>query len=199
MIVLDVNVLAYLQSLGLLSRLEDVFQLVAGGHVPWEVFKQVKRSGALGDRLDQWIEEGLVEQHNIKLSGPVGKLVAKILKSRDAGLVGKDLADIQCVALARSLQRRGSTAVLTCERGLPRLCDRRGVEHVDLFDILSLLFCNGRLDAEALETKLEPWSKKDAGNGRPADYAGSFRVTFEARYANGGCDTVNRLLAGEID
>lgn len=198
MIVLDVNVLSYLQSLKLLPRLKDVFRLVGGGHVPWEVYKQVKRSGALGDLLDRWIEEGLVVRHNFTLAGPGGRLVDEILRSKDARLVRKDVADVQCVALAKLLREGNNGVVLTCERGLPKLCSRRGVGCVDLFDVLSLMLCHDFFDSSTIESLLGPWSRADAGNGRPNDYTGSFAGTFDARYSDEGCDRVDRIFAIEI-
>jgi hypothetical protein len=196
-IVLDVNVLAYLQSFELLAKLGDVFRLAGGGHVSWQVYMQVKRSGTLGDRLDQWIDEKLVRMHNFKTSDPEGRTVRRILRSKKAGLVRKDVADIQCAALARTLRETHPTSVLTCERGLHKLCKTLNVGWVDLFDVLSLMFCEGITEAAVLEQILQPWSRADAGNGRPPDFAGSFAGTFAARYSGDGCKRVTNLFALE--
>ncbi len=195
MIVLDVNVLAYLQSFGLLAKLRDVFRLVGGGHVSWQVYMQVKRSGSLGDRLEEWIAEELAKLHNFKTTDPEGRMVGKILKSKHAGLVRKDVADVQCVALARALRETGPATVFTCEGGLQKLCARYHIASVDLFDVLSLLVCEGIVDATEIDRKLQPWKKTGAGNGKPPDFAESFESTFHARYSSEGCERIARLFS----
>jgi len=193
-IVLDANVLAYLQSLGLLAGLKNVLVSIGGGHVSWDVYKQVKRSGALGDLLDEWIGERLIELHIFKTSHPEGFLVREIIRSPQAKLVGKNIADIGCVVLATTLGKKAPVVVLTCDRGLQELCKHRKVIAVDIFDVLSLLFCKKIFDASTIEVRLYLWRNVDAGNGKPQDFDGSFQSTFASRYGGEGCQRVFELF-----
>jgi len=184
MIVFDVNVLSYLHGFKLLDKLEKVLGMLGGGRIPWNVYLENKRSGFLGDFIDGLQGDGLVEVDRIKRLSDVGRTVGKIMGSRNSALVGRNVADVQCVALGIHLE---NCVVFTCDVGVQKLCRKRGVPFVDMMDILSLFYCEDIVAKEVLENKLETWLSPDAGHGRPPDFHDSFGRTFRARYGGEGC------------
>lgn len=184
---LDVNGLAYLQSLESLDALPAVLRATGLTHIPWKVFLQLKRSGRLADVIDGWISHGFVAQPvPAKRTDPVGRMIQELLRRDVSRWVSRDIADLECAALASELGATASVQVFTAERGLTRLCEHLRLGTVDVFDVVAMIANLEGWSPDRVDGHLAGWQRKDAGNGRPSDYGGSFEPTFVARYGAEG-------------
>jgi hypothetical protein len=199
-LVLDVNGLPYLKSLAFLDFFPDVLRATGCARIPWKVYLQLKRSGTLADMVDGWIEERLAEKPDPPpRSGPVGLKIQDLLKRRESAWVGRDLADLECAALAATLgdEAGATTQVFTAEHGLTKLCHHLRIETVDVFDVVSLIAQLLGWHSERVSEHLTSWERKDAGNGRPADFDGSFATTHARRYGEDEATSLRRLFGLE--
>lgn len=191
MLVVDVNGLAYLQSLESLDAFPAVLRVTGVAHVPWKVYLQLKRSGRLADVVDGWIAQGFVAQPvPAKRNGPVGKRIQELLRTDVSKWVSRDIADLECAALALVLGATASVQLFTAERGLTRMCEHLRIGTVDVFDVVALIAHVEGWSQDRVNGHLAGWQRKDAGNGKPQDYCGSFEPTFVARYGAEGALTL---------
>ncbi|MBN1629440.1 MAG: hypothetical protein JW990_06745 [Thermoleophilia bacterium] len=197
MLVLDVNGLPYLKSLALLDSFPDVLRATGVSRIPWKVYLQLKRSGTLADIVDGWIEERLaIKPDPPPRSGPVGRAIQNLLRRRESAWVNHDLADLECAALAATHggDAGARTQVFTAERGLSKLCHHLHIETVDVFDVVALIAQLSGWNSDRVSEHLISWQRKDAGNGRPADFDGSFVSTHSQRYGEDGVTSLRTLF-----
>ena len=144
---------------------------------------QLHRSGLLGPAVVSWCDRGEMAQASPKAGDDVSRAVAAVLRSRDGQLVRRNRVDVELVEVARSL--RG--AVLTGERGLTRLSDRRGVPCLDLLALFAWARRLGLLSPDETEEATAPWHGRAAdGTGAPPDLRDTFAATAEARQGLAG-------------
>ena len=197
MLVLDVNGLPYLRSLSLLDALPVVLRVTGAARVPWKVYLQLKRSGTLADIVDGWIAECLVEEPTPpQRSDPVGRTIQDLLRRRESVWVNRDIADLECIAWAVTLGREAGARmqVFTAERGLTKLCNHLHVDTVDVFDVVALIAHLEGLPSDHVDENVTSWKRKDAGNGCPADFDGSFASTSTRRYGEHGVTSLRTLF-----
>lgn len=113
--------------------------------------------------------------------------------------MNRDLADLECVAWAVSQGGEGiaRAQVFTAERGLTKLCDLLHIDTVDVFDVVALIAHLSAWSSDRVDEHLTSWMRKDAGNGRPVGFDGSFASTHANRYGEDGASTLLKLFGLE--
>ncbi len=178
LVVVDTMSFSYLQGLGALDLLGRISRETNSIAVTSAVVRQLNRSGRLGPLVQSYCDRKEMRLLSPVQGDEVSRAVTKTLRSKEGMLVRRNRVDVELVEVARA----ESGALLTSERGIHRLCDRRHVPVIDLLVFFAWCMGLGLIERSECDRITSPWATRSAmGTGCPIDFTESFSVTATSR------------------
>lgn len=178
LVVVDTMSFSYLQGLGALDLLGRISRETNDVAVTSAVVRQLHRSGRLGPLVQSYCDRQEMRLLSPVQGDDVSRAVVNTLRSKEGMLVRRNRVDVELVEIARA----ESGALLTSERGIHRLCNRRHVPALDLLVFFSWCMALGLVKRDECDRITSPWATRSAmGTGCPVDFTKSFSVTATGR------------------
>lgn len=175
-LVLDVDALAHVSGLGLLSHIEVLISgLPERAYMERSAYTEAIRTG-LGRVLEDWQRKGLLKDPvDYRALAREGDAQFREARRQWPGLSKADRATL---VVARVL---GDSGVLTCEGELSAAVTAARILAVDLFDVIRFGVRNGRITRGTAAELCAVWDGDRFSAGRPRGYRGSFEAEWAAR------------------
>lgn len=177
-VVIDTMTFVYLQALGWLDIVDRMTARTGKLAVTRSVVQQLHRSPRLGPVVQGYCDRGALMLLSPRADDDVSGVVCGVVGTPVSRLVRRNRADSELVEVAAL--RDG--AILSSERGIRALAERRRVPSVDLLAFLAWAVRVGVLSAADAEACTAPWTTAAAdATGAPSDLRGSFDETARRR------------------